>query len=133
MTSLSHGTADWLSPVSVANELAAQHSNIWLVLAVAVFSVLQKPSTFPSSTCIGLLWGDHVCYGGYSCYMCSSSISYMLTAACWGCIDSSKSWYLLCRSSSRSIPPRPNTLTLSCTLPRQSPRELSWQKYIYIL
>ncbi len=28
MTSLSHGTADWFSPVSVANELTAQHSNI---------------------------------------------------------------------------------------------------------
>ncbi len=34
------------------------------------------------------------------CYMCSSSISYMLTAACCGCIGSSKSRYLLCRSSS---------------------------------
>ncbi len=28
MTSLSHGTADWFSLASVANELAAQHSNI---------------------------------------------------------------------------------------------------------
>ncbi len=36
MTSLSHGTADWFSPISVANELSAQHSNIWLVLVVAV-------------------------------------------------------------------------------------------------
>ncbi len=36
MTSLSHGTADWFSSVSVANELSAQHSNIWLVLVVAV-------------------------------------------------------------------------------------------------
>ncbi len=58
LTSLSHGTADWFSPVSVANELAAQHLNIWLVLAVAVCSMLQKPSTFPTSTCIDLLWGD---------------------------------------------------------------------------
>ncbi len=65
-------------------------------------SSLQKPSTFPSSTFIDLLRGDHVCYGGYSCYMCSSSISYMLTAACCGCIGSSKSRYLLCRSSSNS-------------------------------
>ncbi len=102
MTSLSHGTADWLSPVSVANELSAQHSNIWLVLAVAVSSVLQKPSTFPSSTCIDLLRGDScMLYGGYFiCYICSSSISYMLTAACCGCIGSSKSRHLLCRSSS---------------------------------
>ncbi len=38
-------------------------------------------------------------HGGYSCYMCSSSISYMLTAACCGCIGSSKSRYLVCRSS----------------------------------
>ncbi len=62
------------------------------------------------------LWGlFHVCY------ICSS-ISYMLTAACCGCIGSSNSLYLLCSSSiySRYIPPRPNTLTLSCTLPCQS-------------
>ncbi len=58
MTSLSHGTSDWFSPVLVANELSAQHSNIWLVLVVAVRSMLQKPSTFPSSTCIDLLRGD---------------------------------------------------------------------------
>ncbi len=45
----------------------------------------------------------------------------MLTAACCGCIGSSKSRYLLCH--------RPNTLTLSCTLPCQSLRELSWQNY----
>ncbi len=45
-------------------------------------NALQKPSTFPSSTCIDLLQGDHVCYGGYSCSMCSSNIPYMLTAAC---------------------------------------------------
>ncbi len=36
MTSLSHSTADWFSPVSVANELSARHSNIWLVFFVAV-------------------------------------------------------------------------------------------------
>ncbi len=62
--------------------------------------------------------------------MCSSSISYMLTAACCGCIGSSKSRYLLC--CSRSIPPRPNTLTLLCTLPCQSLRELSWQNFLLI-
>ncbi len=58
MTSLSHGTADWFCPVSVANELTAQYSNTWLLFAVAVCSTLQKPSTFPSSTCIDLLRGD---------------------------------------------------------------------------
>ncbi len=64
-------------------------------------SALQKPSTFPSSTCIDLLWGD-LCmlYGGYFIHMFSSSFSYMLTAACCGCIGSSKSRYLLCHSSS---------------------------------
>ncbi len=47
-------------------------------------STLQKPSTFTSSTCIDLLRGDSCMgYGGYFiCYMCNSSISYMLTAAC---------------------------------------------------
>ncbi len=43
------------------------------------------------------IWGlFHVCY------ICSSSISYMLTAACCGCIGCSKSQYLLFRSRSRS-------------------------------
>ncbi len=59
---------------------------------------------FPEKT----LWGlFHVCY------MCSSSISYMLTAACCGCIG--KSQYLICRSSSSSsvadlFPPWINTI-----------------------
>ncbi len=96
MTSLSHGTADWFSPESVANELAAQHSNIWLVLTVAVCRVLQKPSTFPSSTCIDLLRGDScMLYGGYFLYV-------IWAAAFCVCIGSSKSRYLLCRSSSVS-------------------------------
>ncbi len=42
MTSLSHGTADWFFPVSVANKLAAQHSNIWLVLAIQIYSAKTK-------------------------------------------------------------------------------------------
>ncbi len=49
------------------------------------------------------------------CYIFSSSISYMFTAACCGCVSSSKSQSLLCRSS-RSVPQRSNTLILSCTL-----------------
>ncbi len=41
MTSLSHGTSDWFSPVSVANELAAQHSNTWqCLLSVANLAIL---------------------------------------------------------------------------------------------
>ncbi len=34
----------------------------------------------------------------FICYMCSSSISYMVTAACCWCIGRSKSRYLLCSS-----------------------------------
>ncbi len=80
MTSLSHGTADWFSPLSVANELSAQHSNIWLVLAVAVRSVLQKPSTFPSSTCIELLRGDSCMLYGVISYMLYVQQQYFLHA-----------------------------------------------------
>ncbi len=58
-----------VSVVLAANELAARHSNTWLVLAVAVASALQKPSTFPSSTCIDLLQGDHVWYTEVISYM----------------------------------------------------------------
>ncbi len=61
-------------------------------------SMLQKPSTFPSSTCIVLLQGNlmYVIHGGYFiCVTCS----YMLLA-------------LLQQQSSRSFPPRPNTFTL---------------------
>ncbi len=43
-------------------------------------SALQKPSTFPSSTCIALLWGSFM----YA----------MLTATCCGCIGSCKSIYI---------------------------------------
>ncbi len=95
---LSQGAADWVSTVSVANEHAAQNSNIYIyiyMLALAVCSMFQKPSAFPSSTCIDLLQGD-LCmlYGGYFMHViCSSSISSMLTAACCGCIGSSKSPY----------------------------------------
>ncbi len=87
------------------------------MLAVAVHSVLQKPSTSPSSTCIDLLRGySCMLYWAVSCMLFfSSSISYMLTAACCGCVSSSKSQSLLCRSS-RSVPQRSNTLILSCTL-----------------
>jgi len=44
--------------VSVANELAAQPSYTWKAFALAV----EAPSTFPSSTCIDLLWVIHVHY-----------------------------------------------------------------------
>ncbi|ROL54288.1 hypothetical protein DPX16_10711 [Anabarilius grahami] len=48
--------------VSVANELAAQPSNAWSAFDVTVAARFQKPSTFPSSTCIDLLWLIHVRY-----------------------------------------------------------------------
>ncbi len=134
MTSSSHVTADWSSPVSVANELAAQHSNAWLVLALAVRSVLQKPSFFPSSTCIDLLWGDScMLYGGYFMYVIFAAPAVFLTCSQQNvceCIGSSKSRSMLCRRS-RSILARPNTLKLSCTLPCQSLREFH-DRYIYI-
>ncbi len=43
-------------------------------------------------------------------------------------IGNSKSRYL---QRSRSIPPRPNTLTLPCLLPWQNLRELPWQNCIF--
>jgi len=36
--------------------------NTWSAFAVVVAARFQKPSTFPSSTCIDLLWVIHVCY-----------------------------------------------------------------------
>ncbi len=56
-------------------------------------SELQKPPTFPSSTCIDLLRGDLCMLYGVILYM-------LCAAACCGCIGSSKSWYLLCCNSS---------------------------------
>ncbi len=56
--------------------------------------VLQELSLTP--LCYRVI---HVCYNG-AIYLCSSSISYMLTTACCECIGSSNSWYFLCHSSS---------------------------------
>ncbi len=78
--------------------LYQQPMSLLLNIQILAVAVLQKASTFPSSICIDLIrvimcaiWGlFHICY------MCSSSISYMLTAACCGCI--SKSQYLLSHS-----------------------------------
>ncbi len=46
MTSLV-SLADWFSSVSVANELAAQHSHTWLVFAVAAHFRNPPPSPAP--------------------------------------------------------------------------------------
>ncbi len=59
-------------------------------------STLQKPSNVPRSTWIDLLRGDHVCYEGLFVYViCAAAVSYMLTAACFGCISSNKSRYYI--------------------------------------
>ncbi len=47
MTSLSYGSADWFSPVSVANELTAQYSNTWLSFAVAVWQHTSETLHLP--------------------------------------------------------------------------------------
>ncbi len=65
MTSLSHGTADWISPISVANELTAQHSNIRLALTVAVCNPPPSPAP-PVYICYEMI---HGCYGGYFMYV----------------------------------------------------------------
>ncbi len=71
--------------------------NGWLAVTRAVRSTLQKPSTFPSSTCIALLRGD------FMNVICAAAVFIMLIAACCGYIGSRKSWYLLCRSSSSTL------------------------------
>ncbi len=47
MTSLSYGSADWFSPVSVAIELIAQYSNTWLSFAVAVWQRTSETLHLP--------------------------------------------------------------------------------------
>ncbi len=48
MTSLSHGAADWSFFISAANVLAAQNSNNWLVLALAVAVHFRNPPPSPA-------------------------------------------------------------------------------------
>ncbi len=100
----------WLcfSPVSVTNELTAQYSNTWLSFTVAHF---RNPPPSPAPPCIDRYRWIHVCYiWGCFRYMCSSSISHMLTAACCGCFGSSNVSVLALpqqKQRSRSIPSRP--------------------------
>ncbi len=91
--SIWHGAADWFSPVSVANELAAAFQILGSVCCSSSSVIQPSPLTFPSSTCIDLIWGDwYMLYMGViSYYMCSSSISYMLTAPCCGFIGRRRS------------------------------------------
>ncbi len=68
-------------------------------------NALQKPSTFPSSTCIDLLWVNliYALYGGYLLYVPQQSLDVLVVAS-------------LSSRRSRSIPPRPNISTIPCTV-----------------
>ncbi len=86
-------------------------------------STLKKPSTFPSSTCIGLLWGDHIICAAAVFITCSQQhVVDVLAVVCLGRLLS-----LLQQQCNRPNPPKPNTCILSCTLLCQSLQELSWQ------
>ncbi len=57
----------WLALSCISSQWACCSTFKYLAsVCCSSSSVLQKLSTFPSSTCIDLLWGDHVSYGGYS-------------------------------------------------------------------
>ncbi len=77
-------------------------SNTWLLFAVAVWQRTSETLHLPQLHLYrsATSWFMFAIWELFMCYMCSSSISYMLTAACCGCILSSKSRCLLCRSSS---------------------------------
>ncbi len=66
LTSLSPGS--WLVFSCISNQWVDYSIFKYLALVCCSSrSTLQKPSTFPSSTCIDLLWGDScMLYGGYS-------------------------------------------------------------------
>ncbi len=99
--------------------------SIYLSILQHTFRVPLKPSTFPSSTCIDLL--QVIIYTICAAAVCLKCSQYCITV----CIGSSKFLYFAAAAiiynysnnqqqeqlSSRSIPPRPNTLTFSCTLP----------------
>ncbi len=111
--------------VSAANEIAAPTFQKYLVCACcSCCSMLQKPSTFPSSTCIDLPQGDSCMLWGLFTYVISAAAVFL---TCCECIVSKMSRYLLCCSSIADIPLRTNTLTMSCTLLCQSLWEFSRQ------
>ncbi len=120
-------------PASVANELTAPSSNTWLLFAVAVWQRtsetlhLTQLHLYSSATrwIMYAVWGySYVIYVNWQYFL--HAVTCVLALASLGTC----SRYLLYRSSSRSILPRLNTLTLLCTLPCQSLRELSWQNII---
>lgn len=104
MTSLSHGTADWFPPVSVTNELAAQHK--YITVAVAAYFRSPPPSPAPPvQACCKMI---HVRY------MWVISCMLYLEQQCFLLAHSSMLWmyWQQQQQRSRSILPRPNTLTL---------------------
>ncbi len=125
----------WLVHVAyTANELAALHLNVWLAFTLqhfaAAFRVLLKLSTFPNSTCIDLLLVIKyavcaVClkYFDRSVPQHRSVSTYIMALA----VASSSTCFAAAakiynnnnqqQQHSRSIPPIPNTLTLSYPLP----------------
>ncbi len=61
--------------VSAANELAAKHSNTWLVLAVYVAVRLRNPPTSPAPPVYICYEVIHVCCGGYFTYViCAAAV-----------------------------------------------------------
>ncbi len=137
----------WLVHVAyAANKLAALHLNGWFASIKQLQRALRvplKPSTFPRSTCIDLLWV--ILYAACTTVECSK---YSLHHICV-CTGSSKFLYLLAAAAiiynysnnqqqqrSRSILPRPNTLTLSyplpCNLPRVVMIELDFVKCCWV-
>ncbi len=74
---------------SAANELAAQHSHSWLVLAVAVTVLFRNPPPSPAPPVYHLRDDCHALYGSYFIY----SMLYVQQQYVCGCVGSSKSLY----------------------------------------
>ncbi len=122
--------------VSAANELAAQHSNTWLVLAVAVAARFRNPPPPQLHLYRSATGYSCMLYGGYFIYLiCAAAV--FLSCSQQHVVDvlavASLGILALSQQRSRSIPPRPNTLTLPCTLPCLCLGELSWQNFYLII
>jgi len=96
--------------VSVVNDLAAQHSNTCLLFAVAVQCTFRNPPPPPAPPV-------QICYGVI--HVCSYSSS--MLCVFW-------QWKVLYSTADIINSSRPNTLTLSYSLPWQTLQELSCQK-----
>ncbi len=84
MTSLSHGAADWSFCISSQWACCSTFKHLASACCSSC-SALQKPSAFPSSTCIDLLQGDftYAIYEGYFIYVvCAAALfAHMLTGS----------------------------------------------------